>query len=103
MYHDLKQIYRWDGMKDIAYYAAKCPICRYVKVEHLKPGGLTEIIKVPTLKWKAINMDFVVGLPKTRRHHYSKCVIVDSMTTFANFIVVKSTYRAEDYAILYID
>ncbi|XP_069147107.1 uncharacterized protein [Solanum lycopersicum] len=38
MYHDLKQIYWWDGMKkDIAEYVAKCPNCQEVKVEHLKP------------------------------------------------------------------
>ena len=66
MYHDLKQIYWWDGMKkDIADYVAKCPNCQQVKAEYLKPGGLTQIIEVPTWKWEAINMDFVVGLPRT--------------------------------------
>ena len=45
MYHDLKQIYWWDGMKkDIAEYVAKCPNCQQVKAEHPKPGGLTQII-----------------------------------------------------------
>ena len=48
-------------------------------------------------------MDFVVGLPKTRRKHDSIWVIVDRMTKSAPFISVKSTYRAEDYARLYID
>ena len=104
MYHDLKQIYWWDGMKkDIADYVAKCPNCQQVKAEHLKPGGLTQIIEVPTWKWEAINMDFVVGLPRTRRQHDSIWVIVDRLTKSAHFIPVKSTYRAEDYARLYID
>ena len=32
MYHDLKLIYWWDGMKkDIAQYVAKCPNCQQVK------------------------------------------------------------------------
>ena len=49
MYHDLKQIYWWDGMKnDIKEYVAKCPNCKQVKAEHLKPGGLTQIIEVST-------------------------------------------------------
>ena len=44
-YHDLKKIYWWDGMKkDIAEYVAKCPNCQHVKADHLKPGGLTQII-----------------------------------------------------------
>ena len=104
MYHDLKQIYWWDGIeKDIAEYVAKCPFCQQVKAEHLKPGGLTLIIEVPTWKWESINMDFVVGLPKTRRQHDSIWVIVDKMTKSAHFIPLKSTYRAEDYARLYID
>ena len=48
-------------------------------------------------------MDFVVGLSKTRRHHDCIWVIVDMMTNSSHFIPVKSTYRAEDYARLYID
>ena len=51
MYHDLKKIYWWDGTKkDIANYVAKCTNCQQVKADHLKPGGLTQIIEVPT--WK---------------------------------------------------
>ena len=48
-------------------------------------------------------MDFVVGLPRTRTLHDSIWVIVERMTKSANLIPVKSTYRAEDYAKLYID
>ena len=72
------------------------------KAEHLKPGGLTQIIEVPTWKWEAINMDFLVGLPKTRRQHDSIWVIMDSMTKSVHFIPLKSTYRVDDYAKLYI-
>ena len=104
MYHDLIHIYWWDGMKkDIAEYVAKCPYCQQVKAEHLKPCSLTQMIEVSTLKWEAINMDFVVGLPRTRRQHNSVWVIVDTMTKFAEFKPVKSTYRDEDYLTLYID
>ena len=74
--------------------------CQQVKAEYLKPGGLTQIIEVPTWKWEAINMDFVVGFLRTRRLHDSIWVIVDRLT---HFIPVKHTYRAEDYARLYID
>ena len=89
--------------KDIAEYEAKCPNCQHVKAEHLKLGGLTLMIKVPTWKWDAINMDFVVGLLKTMRQHDSVWVIVDMMTMSTHFIPVKSTYRAEDYSRIYID
>ena len=104
MYHDLRQIYWWDGMKnDIARYVAKCPNCRQVKAKHLKPGGLTHIIEVPTWEWEATNMDFVVGIPKNKRHHDSIWVIIERLTKSCLFITVKSTYKGEDYARLYID
>ena len=48
-------------------------------------------------------MDFMVGLLKTKRQHDSIWVIMDRMTMSAHFIHVKSTYRDEDYARLYID
>ena len=68
MYHDLKKIYWWDGMKkDITEDVAKCQNCQQFKAEHLKLGGLTQIIEVLTWKWQSVNMDFMVGLLKTRR------------------------------------
>ena len=48
-------------------------------------------------------MDFVVALPRTRRPHDSKWVIMDRLTKYAHFILAKSTYWAEDYVRLYID
>ena len=69
--------------KDIEEYVAKCPNRKQVKEEYLKPGGLTQIIKVLTWKWESINMDFVVGLPKTKRQHDSISVIVDRISKSA--------------------
>ena len=48
-------------------------------------------------------MDFVVTRPNTRTPYDSIWVIVDRMTMSSQFITSKSTYRAEDYAKLYID
>ena len=86
-----------------AEYMANCPNCQQVKIENLKPGGLTQIIEVLNLKWEDINMDFVVVLSRTRRQHDSIWVILDKLTKSANFIPVKSSYKTEDYARLYID
>ena len=43
-------------------------------------------------------MDYVVGLLKTMRQHDSIWFIVDRMSKSAQFILMKSTYRTEDYA-----
>ncbi|WMV58676.1 hypothetical protein MTR67_052061 [Solanum verrucosum] len=71
MYH-LLVVYWWNGMKrDIADFVAKCPNCQQVKVQHHKPGGMTQEIDIPTWKWEVINVDFITRLPCTRRQHDS--------------------------------
>ena len=103
MYRDLKDVYWWNGMKkDIAEFVAKCPNCQQVKIEHQKPGGLAKDIEIPTWKWEAINMVFVVDFPKSKRHFDSVWVIVNRMTKSAHFLPIKTSYSAEDYAKLYI-
>ena len=49
-----------------------------------------------------INMDFITGLPLTRRQHHSIRVIVDRMTKSSRFLAVKTTYSAEDYVKFYL-
>ncbi|XP_075080394.1 uncharacterized protein LOC142165905 [Nicotiana tabacum] len=72
MYHDLRQLYWWNDMKkDIATFVAQCPNCQQVKAEHQKPGGLLQNIKIPAWKWESINMDFITGLPNSRRKFIS--------------------------------
>ncbi|WMV51241.1 hypothetical protein MTR67_044626 [Solanum verrucosum] len=89
--------------RDITDFVAKCPNCQQVKVEHQKPGGMTQEIDIPTWKWEVINMDFITGLPRTRRQHESIWVIVDRVTKSVHFLAVKTTYLAEDYTKLYIN
>ena len=68
MYRDLREVYWWNDMKrDIADFVSKCPNCQQVKVEHQKPGGMNQEIDTPTWKCDVINMDFIIGLPPTRR------------------------------------
>ena len=103
MYRDLQKVYWWNGMKrNIADIVSTCPNCKQVKVEHQKLGGMTQVIDIPTWKWDVINMDFITGLPRTRRQHESIWVIVDRMTKSSCFLAV-NTNSAEDYANLYIN
>ena len=67
MYRDLREVYWWNGMKrNIADVVSKCPNCQQVKVEHQKPGVMTQEIDIPTWKCDVINMDIITGLPRTR-------------------------------------
>ena len=88
------------------YEERHCRICirlsQQLKVDYQRLGGLAQDIEIPTWKWEEINMDFVVGLPKTRKYFDSIWVVVDRMTKSAHFLPVKTTYGAKDYAKLYI-
>ena len=55
-----------------------------------------------TWKWEEVNMDFVMGLPCTRRQHDSIWVIADKMTKLAYFLSVHTFYSAEDYDKCYL-
>ena len=66
MYQDLKDMYWWNDMKkSIAEFVAECPNCQRVKVEHQKLRGYMQCIDLSSWKWDMINMDFVIGLPRT--------------------------------------
>ena len=63
--------------RGIVDFVAKCPNRQQVKVEHQKPGGMTQGIDIATWKWEVINMDFITGLSRIRKQHDSIWVIVD--------------------------
>ena len=103
MYQDLKQCFGWTRMKrEIAKYISECDICKRVKASHLRPAGPLQPLSIPSWKWEDISMDFIVGLPKTSKGYDSIWVIVDRLTKSAHFLPVKTIYRAQHYAELYI-
>ncbi|WVZ52533.1 LOW QUALITY PROTEIN: hypothetical protein U9M48_003581, partial [Paspalum notatum var. saurae] len=103
MNQDLKQKFWWTRMKrEIAKYVSECDVCQRVKADHLKPAGMLQPLAVPAWKWEDIHMDFNVGLPRTQKGYDSIWVIIDRFTKSAHFIPVKTTYRAKQYAELYI-
>jgi hypothetical protein len=103
MYQDLKEKYWWYGLKrDVATHVALCDVCQRVKVEHQRPAGLLQPLKVLKWKWEEISMDFIVGLPRTRDGYDSIWVIVDRLTKVAHFIPVKTTYSGAQLAELYM-
>jgi hypothetical protein len=103
MYKDLKRNFWWKNMrKDIADYVSRCFTCQQVKAEHQKPAGLLQPLPVPEWKWSEISMDFVVGLPRSKRGNDSIWVIVDRLTKSAHFLPVKTTYTADTLARIYI-
>ncbi|MBI0384594.1 hypothetical protein JBE27_52155, partial [Streptomyces albiflaviniger] len=93
-YQDLKEQFWWHGMKrEIATFIAKCDICQRVKAEHQCPARLLQPLQIPEWKWESVRMDFITGLPTSRRGHDSIWVIVDRLTKVAHFLPIKTTYN----------
>ena len=68
MYHDLREVFWWEGLKkDIVEFVVNCTNWQHMKDEHQNSSGLLQEIQVPTWKWEDINVDFVVGLPRTQK------------------------------------
>ena len=102
MYKDMKRTFWWKDMKrDISIYVSKCPTCQRVKSDQQKPAGLLQPLPVPEGKWDQVSMDFIDGLPRTRKGNDNICVIVDRFTKTAHFIPVKSTRTAQSLAQIY--
>jgi len=47
-------------------------------------------------------MDFIVGLPRTSKHHDAIWVIADRLTKAAHFLAIKVTFTTKQLADLYI-
>jgi hypothetical protein len=103
MFKDLKEYYWWPMMKkEIAEYVAKCAICQQVKAEHKRPAGELQPLPIPEWKWENITMDFVSGLPKSKKGNDAVWVIVDRLTKSALFLPMKMTDSVDKLAKLYV-
>ena len=104
MYKTLKEHYWWNWMKkEIASFVSRCLTCQQVKAEHQKPAGKIQLLPIPVWKWEKITMDFVTGLPWTRRQHDVIWVIVDRLMKSAHFLSVNVEDSLEKFAQLYVD
>lgn len=62
---------------EIAGYVTRCLSCQQIKTEHQKPPGLLHHLEIPKWKWEHITMDFIAGLPATKKHNDDIWVTVD--------------------------
>lgn len=78
--------------KHIIAYVAQCLNCQHVKYDNWRPGGLFQRIERPEYKWEQISMDFVTGVPKTRKKFDAVMVIFDRLTKSVYLILVAVSY-----------
>jgi IS30 family transposase len=103
MYQNLKKKFWWYGMiREIVEHVAICDSCQRFKAEHQRPACLLRPLQIPQWKWDEIEMDFIVGLPRTRAGYDSIWIVVDRLTKSAHFILVKTSYSSAVLAELYM-
>ncbi|GJX55917.1 RNA-directed DNA polymerase [Tanacetum coccineum] len=72
----LKDHYFWQKMmKDISQYILRCRTCQFAKSTSQNTGLYTPL-PVPISPWEDVSMDFVAGLPQTKRKKDSVMEVV---------------------------
>lgn len=91
-YHSYKRLTTslfWVGMKkDVKDFVKECDVCQCQKYLAVAPGGLLQPLNIPNQIWEEISMDFITGLPKSKRYT-AILVVVDHLSKYSHFIPLK--------------
>jgi hypothetical protein len=91
----------WPKMRrDVERYVSRCTTCNKAK-SRLNPHGLYMPLSVPSVPWEDISMDFILGLPRTKRGRDNIFVVVDHFSKMAHFIPYHKSDNASHVADLF--
>jgi len=82
----LKGKFFWPHMRrDVQRHCFRCISCLKAKFKTM-PHGLYTPLRIASVPWEDISMDFILGLPRTARGFDSIFVVVDRFSKMAHFI-----------------
>ncbi|PKU74837.1 hypothetical protein MA16_Dca005028 [Dendrobium catenatum] len=62
--------------RNVARFVEHCAVCQMYK-SNAQPAGLYMPLPIPDSIWEELNIDFVLGLPRTKQGWDSIMVLVD--------------------------
>lgn len=102
-YARVKRTFSWPGMKkSVREFVAACGVCKQAKPEHVRYPGLLQPLPIPEQAWQIVSLNFVEGLPRSRRFN-SILVVVDKLTQYAHLLPLSHSFTAIQVTQAYID
>jgi hypothetical protein len=97
----LHEHFYWPKMKrDVQRICEQCIACRKAK-SRVQPHGLYTPLPLPTEPWVDISMDFILGLPRSKKGKDSIFVVVDRFSKMAHLIACNKMDDASHIADLF--
>jgi len=79
----------------------ECDVYQRFKSDCMKPASLLQPLPIPTTIWTDVSMDFIEVLPRSNGYTVIM-VIVDRLTKYAYFVVLKHPFTATTVAKVFI-
>ena len=97
----LSDHFYWPKMRrDVERFVQRCTTCHKAKSK-LNSHGLYTPLPTPSAPWEDISMDFVLGLPRTKKGKNSVFIVVDRFSKMAHFIPCHKSDDASHVADLF--
>lgn len=104
VYHFLRDLVFFYGMrKTIQEHCAACAVCGLNNPPRHAPFGDLQPLETPQIPLSVLCLDFIVGLPPSRRGNDAILLIVCKTSKFVFALAGKVTYTTEDWARLYLE
>ncbi|GMI89932.1 hypothetical protein HRI_002662500 [Hibiscus trionum] len=88
--------------KEVKRLVRECSTCQRNKIDLVHPRGLLQPLPIPEAAWSSISMDFIEGLPMSRKRDVI-LVVVDRLTKYGHFIAMAHPFTTKDVAQLFME
>ncbi|GMI70628.1 hypothetical protein HRI_000732100 [Hibiscus trionum] len=96
-------VFYWKGLKrEVRNLVKECGICQRNKDDLQHPRGLLQPLPIPETTWSCLSMDFIEGLPNSKKKDYI-LVVVDRLTKYGHFIPLAHPFTAKEVAQIFLE